>query len=338
MSKSEVEKYLEYTEYDYETSDVLVNSTLADLTDKINKGQDFILFGPPGTGKSYLVDQLHNSLPINKRGLVETIQFHSEYSYDDFIEGLSPQKDGGFKYENGVFFNFCDRINRLNMEAEHNKEKVNLFIIDEINRANITATFGEVMYLIEDKGIRTSLTAKSKSIFVIPHNVVIVGTMNTADKSLARLDFALRRRFRFLPINPNSAILKEIILKKGFDSRLDSQLSIDEYVIAFEKLNNKIRHHPLLGKELTIGHMLWVPKFKVSRKISLDDIEEIFLEIVFPQVQSYCGSNTETLSSLLGPQLRDALVYGNRISVSSIIALLKSLQNNKVGESNDIED
>ena len=184
--------------------------SLKDFVDVVLSKQDCILFGPPGTSKTYYVDKLAEKLG-DKVGLFQIIQFHANYSYDEFIDGIVPDIDkGGFKYETGVFYNFCQ-------EAQNppNKEKICVFVIDEINRANVTSVFGEVMNLIENKGVRIMKTAKQRKIFFVPDNVVIVGTMNTADKTLAKLDFALRRRFRFLPVYPSKYRFSWVALPTG---------------------------------------------------------------------------------------------------------------------------
>lgn len=243
------------------------------------------------------------------------------------IEGIAPDVDkGGFKYVPGVFFNFCNRA-----KEEKCADKIFLFIIDEINRANITAVFGEVMNLIENKGQRTVLTAKTHTPFTIPPNVVIIGTMNTADKTLAKIDYALRRRFRFLATYPSEKTLTMMVAKNGFEE--DVPITVDQYVRCFEVLNAKISKHPLLGKELTLGHVLWTKRDE--RPYSKHDIGSIFREIIFPQIENYCGANRETLGSLLGADLRDKILFGFEVTDDNVFAFLSVLMNSKVVEEND---
>lgn len=301
--------------------------SLKDFVDVVLSKQDCILFGPPGTSKTYYVDKLAEKLG-DKVGLFQIIQFHANYSYDEFIDGIVPDIDkGGFKYETGVFYNFCQ-------EAQNppNKEKICVFVIDEINRANVTSVFGEVMNLIENKGVRIMKTAKQRKIFFVPDNVVIVGTMNTADKTLAKLDFALRRRFRFLPVYPSKYALHEMIAACGFDA--DINISVDDYVDCFEILNSKIRRNNQLGKEMMIGHVLWTRRTNSLSLYTVSDIGSIFRESIFPQLESYCGANRDLLGNLVGTAIRDKLVYRYAISDDEILNYLSILKNSKAGENN----
>lgn len=321
--KKLLEEFLGNARYHIELSEAIHNTSIEELEKKINDLQDIILYGPPGTGKSYMVDTVLEKIK-EKIGLTKTVQFHAEYTYDDFIEGLKPVEGqaGTFKYEKGSFFEFC--INARRMDSD----KINLFFIDEINRANITAVFGEVMYAMEDKGKRTLKTARTNEDFCIPSNVIIVGTMNTADRSLAKqFDFALRRRFKFLPVYPNANILRELIYLKGFSPDLKQDFNEDMYIKAFEIMNELITRHPLLGKELTIGHILWVPSVKEEEYINKTHIGDTFREIVLPQISSYCGPNEEALETIVGPDLKKSIIFGKYPSDDSIIAYLKTLNN-----------
>lgn len=298
------------------------NTDINQLVDVVLSRSDCILFGPPGTSKTFMIDSLADRLG-NNLGLLKIIQFHTGYSYEEFIEGIVPNVDkGGFKYERGVFLNFC-------IEAAKNeyKDKICLFVIDEINRANVTAVFGEIMYLMENKGRRSLKTSKQEIDFTIPQNVVIVGTMNTADKTLAKLDFAFRRRFRFLAVYPSDTVLHTIVSKASFAPELD--LTIEEYVDCFNILNAKITRHPLLGKNLTLGHVLWIRKNDMITPYTKEDIGRIFTETIFPQIESYCGSNKEVLGALLGPKLRDKIMYGYSINCDEVIEFLSGLKNSK---------
>src|SRR5699024_5812249 len=210
---------------------------------------------------------------------------------------------------------------------EQYKNKICVFVIDEINRANVTAVFGEVMNLIENKGERKVKTSKQQLEFIIPKNVVIIGTMNTADKTLAKLDFAFRRRFKFLPVYPSSDILHKLVSINSFAESL--QITIKEYVNCFNILNAKINKHPLLGKDLMIGHALWIKKEKDITPYTIEDIGAIFRETIFPQIENYCGSNRDILTSLLGPDLRDSIIYGFEITNQEVIEFLLGLKNSQ---------
>lgn len=298
----------------------LAYTDISKLIDTVKSGYDCILYGPPGTSKTHMIDQLKGQLGTEIAEF-EIVQFHANYSYDEFIEGIVPDTEkGGFKYQSGSFFQFC--------EIAGKKEKLCVFVIDEINRANITAVFGEVMNLIEEKGQRVLKTSKRKLPFTVPKNVVIIGTMNTADKSLAKLDFALRRRFRFLPVYPSRSILSTLMSARGIAE--DAGISQGEYLKCFSVLNAKIVRHPLLGKDLTLGHILWLPKSTGDQPFSVDDISKVFREMIFPQLENYCGANKDILESLLGTKIRDKVVCGFEVSNEDVIEFLNSIKNNQI--------
>lgn len=323
-----IKELMDHTAYQVKVEHKINTISIDVLEKKITNLKDVILYGPPGTGKSFMVDSVMRRLG-EKFGHTKKIQFHSEYTYDDFVEGLVPKEgEGIFEYHSGAFFKFCEEVEKTDPDLK----KIHPFFIDEINRANITSVFGEVLYLIEDKGIRTLATSKRNIPFTIPKNVIIIGTMNTADKSLSRLDFALRRRFSFLPVYPDDNVLREVVLSMGFSEDLESKITIDSYVDAFNSLNAQINAHPLLGKDLTIGHVLWIPKVESVRSITEEDIGDVFREYVFPQLESYCGSNKEALGVLIGPRLRDSIVFGKYISDLEVLAYLNSQKNSQAGE------
>lgn len=321
-----VEEFLEHASYEsVELGNIVENTSLDELVAAVLNRQDCILYGPPGTSKTHMIDELSTRLEdAGKLGEYQIVQFHANYSYEDFIEGIVPDvKEGGFRFAKGSFFEFCGKAKNV---EKNDPEKICVFVIDEINRANVTSVFGEVLNLIENKGSRVISTPKQHLPFCIPQNVVIVGTMNTADKTLSKLDFAFRRRFRFLAVNPSKTILHEMISQKSFSSDFD--ITVDLYVDCFEIINTKIITHPLLGKNLALGHVLWTKK--ESGVYEKSDIGRIFRETIFPQIENYCGANKDVLGSLLGPALRDKIIYGYAISDDEIIDFLKGLANSKV--------
>lgn len=190
------------------------------------KGQG-ILSGPPGTGKTFLAQHLAQYLINDGDGFVELVQFHPAYSYEDFMEGIRPQTraDGQLNYSivPGRFLQFCHQAKSCQGTC--------VLIIDEINRANLAQVFGELMYLLEYRD-QTILLASSGKPFAIPHNVRIIGTMNTADRSIAIMDNAIRRRFAFIPISPNYEVLRRYHQDTGFP--------VDGLISTLEKLNNTI--------------------------------------------------------------------------------------------------
>lgn len=181
----------------------------------IERKKQAIIYGPPGTGKTFLAKELAKHLTKtgddSKGDLWDIVQFHPSYSYEDFIQGIRPEigdqsstKVNGqikYKWEKGRFRKFCEK-------AESHKGKSCVLIIDEINRANLSSVFGELMYLLEYRGENEKIKlAGNGELFGIPENVRIIGTMNTADRSVSPIDNALRRRFAFLHLPPKLEIL-----------------------------------------------------------------------------------------------------------------------------------
>jgi 5-methylcytosine-specific restriction enzyme B len=185
-------------------SDLNINEPiLLEYLRALDRKKQAILYGPPGTGKTFMAKKLVDHLLSEGYGFSEVVQFHPAYTYEDFIQGIRPQKtDGILDYPNvpGRFLSFCQKAKELSNE-------ICVLIIDEINRANLAQVFGELMYLLEYRDEFVSLATGEK--FSIPPNVRIIGTMNTADRSIALVDHALRRRFAFLHVAPNYDLLKQ---------------------------------------------------------------------------------------------------------------------------------
>ena len=213
------------------------------LRDRLLYKKNVILQGAPGVGKTFAAKRLAFSIMGEKdESRVEFVQFHQNYSYEDFIMGYRP--DGtGFKLTEGIFYRFCQK-------AENRPDKDYFFIIDEINRGNMSKIFGELLMLIENEYRGTKATlAYSGLPFAVPKNLYIIGMMNTADRSLAMIDYALRRRFSFFEMEP------------GFDSagfkKLQSRMSDETFDVLIEQiqaLNADIAKDASLGKGFQIGH------------------------------------------------------------------------------------
>lgn len=172
--------------------------------DILREKKQIILYGPPGTGKTYLAEEIARHLTGGTGGFREMAQFHPSYSYEDFIQGIRPQRseEGTLDYPviEGRFLRFC-------REARMRGDAPCVLVIDEINRANLSAVFGELMYLLEYRE-RTVRLANDGRQFAIPGNVYLIGTMNTADRSIALVDYALRRRFAFIELEPDYDVLR----------------------------------------------------------------------------------------------------------------------------------
>ena len=180
--------------------------------DQLRRKQQLILYGPPGTGKTYLAERLARYL-VNGGGFSEFVQFHASYAYEDFVQGIRPQVvEGALHYElaAGRFLRFCAK-------ARQAGEKPCVLIIDEINRANLARVFGELMYLLEYRHRPIALAGGGPK-FSIPANVYLIGTMNTADRSIALVDQAMRRRFSFVRLRPNDRLLTNYLKDKGVPS------------------------------------------------------------------------------------------------------------------------
>ena len=235
----------------------------------INRKKQAILYGSPGTGKTYIADKLAKYLIGGmddfRDGFLELVQFHPAYAYEDFIQGIRPQArpDGRLDYQivPGRFLEFCHKA--------ESREGLCVLIIDEINRANLAQVFGELMYLLEyrDKKIRL---AGSSELFTIPENVRIIGTMNTADRSIALVDHALRRRFAFIELRPNYDVLRRYHEKKktGFQ--------VDGLIKTLERLNNAIA-----DKHYEIGI-----SFFLTENLA-DELEDIWQMEIEPYLEEY---------------------------------------------------
>ena len=211
------------------------------LDSKLN----IILQGAPGVGKTFVAKRLaYSIMGVKDVDRVMMVQFHQSYSYEDFIMGFRPSADG-FDIKTGAFYNFCKK-------AERDGDNKYFFIIDEINRGNLSKIFGELFMLIENdkRGSKNKLQLLYRDeMFYVPENVYIIGMMNTADRSLAMLDYALRRRFAFFDLKPGFTTEGFRAYRDGLDNK-----KFEALVGCVQSLNEKIAADESLGEGFCIGH------------------------------------------------------------------------------------
>ena len=277
-----------YTESDFLSEVFITEEDFKKLRNLILHKKNVILQGPPGVGKTFVAKRLAYAIIGEKsKDRISFIQFHQSYSYEDFIQGYRPSKEGGFIVKNGPFYEFCKK-------AEGDPKNKYFFIIDEINRGNLSKIFGELLMLIEpDKRgeeIKMLYSDKADELFSVPKNLYIIGTMNTADRSLAMMDYALRRRFSFFDLKPEfdsegfKLIIKEIGNKK-----------FEEFVKKIKEVNTDIENDPSLGEGYLIGHSYLCKEnlFSEDRKDDMTDdklderLKEVLEYDIIPLLKEY---------------------------------------------------
>lgn len=234
----------------------LSNAKFDHVIASLERKKNVVIEGPPGVGKTFVARRIaYRVIGYKVPDRVRMIQFHQSYAYEDFIQGYRPRDDGGLKLQNGVFHSFC-------REASANPDKRYVFIIDEVNRGNLSKIFGELLMLIEaDKRgaeFAVPLTySPDGEPFYVPPNLYLIGMMNTADRSLAMVDYALRRRFAFIRLDPayGTDEFSNYLNAKGVEEALVSKV-----VDRFSALNERIRSdRKNLGPGFEIGHSFFCP-------------------------------------------------------------------------------
>ena len=274
----------EYSEADFLSDIFMSKEDYNELVETLKHQNNIILCGAPGVGKTYAATKLAYSVMGEQADeRVMQVQFHQSYSYEDFIMGYRPVESGGFEIRTGAFYDFCQK-------AKEDSENDYFFIIDEINRGNLSRIFGELFMLIENSkrgNIDLPLLYRPEERFTVPKNLYIIGMMNTADRSLAMLDYALRRRFAFFEMKPGF----ETPQFKAYQADLGSD-SLDRVISCVEELNHVIESDQSLGTGFCIGHSYFcnlgedeseiAPKLKVVVK---HDIIPMLREYWFDDIQ-----------------------------------------------------
>jgi len=273
-----------------------------------------ILYGPPGTGKTFSAKSSLDFVCQGDSSRYEVLQFHPSFTYEDFIEGIKPKgvsKDGNIRFElvNGVFKNFC-------IKAKNSPKKDFYFVVDEINRANLSSVFGETLSLLEkdyrhdivnNKNlIRTQYSTLIEDLikedkekfrylayeidngevkFGVPQNVFFIGMMNDVDKSIDAFDLALRRRFKWIRKDCDYEVIEEETRFRG----KEEFSNIGQYVKSCEKLNNYISNELGLGKSYEFGHSFFMKISDISKRkeITPNNVEVLFNLYLCPTLKEY---------------------------------------------------
>lgn len=266
-----------YTSEDFLNEVFLNKETYEELCGLLMMKKNIILQGAPGVGKTFCAKRLAYSIMGRKDDdKVQVVQFHQNYSYEDFIMGYKPSNDG-FELRNGIFYRFCKK-------AMQNASESYFFIIDEINRGNLSKIFGELLMMIEKDYRGHELTlAYSGETFMVPNNVYIIGMMNTADRSLALIDYALRRRFSFFDMKPG-------FNTDGFKAHIKASANekFEKIVNLIIELNSEICNDDSLGCGFEIGHSYFCDK---PENITDSYIKRVIKYDILPTIQEYWFDN-----------------------------------------------
>ena len=275
-------EYEVYTRDEFLDEVYMSEQDLTDLEALLRNKKNIILQGAPGVGKTFCARRLAFELMGEKdESRVNLVQFHQNYSYEDFILGYKPV-GSDFELQRGIFYKFC-------ISAANNPDKPYFFIIDEINRGNLSKIFGELLMLIEKdyRGEKLTLAYKDEKFFV-PKNLYIIGMMNTADRSLAMIDYALRRRFSFYEMHPG--------FQSGGFKKYQEALGnehFDRLIKKVEELNVVIKEDPTLGPGVVLGHSYFCGLKSVTDNV----LRQIINYDLVPMLQEYWFDNRDNIKT-----------------------------------------
>ena len=269
-----------YTKSDFLDEVYMTEKRYESLVAVLRNKKNIILQGAPGVGKTFAARRLAWSMMGEKDDdRIEFVQFHQNYSYEDFMMGYKPVGDG-FELKYGIFYRFCQK-------AANQPDKEFFFIIDEINRGNMSKIFGELLILIEKdyRGTKATLAYNGLS-FSVPKNLYIIGMMNTADRSLAMIDYALRRRFSFFEVEPGFDSEGFIQYQNGLNNEM-----LNELINKVKDLNREITLDKSLGKGFCIGH-----SYFCGRDVCTEEWLHSIVEYdILPMLREYWFDDTSKL-------------------------------------------
>ena len=269
-----VEEVIEtYTKNDFLNEVFMTEENYDSLVSLLRNKKNLILQGAPGVGKTFAAKRLaYSMMGVRDDRRVQMVQFHQNYSYEDFVMGYRPNETG-FELKYGIFYQFCKL-------AEVHPEEDYFFVIDEINRGNLSKIFGELLMLIEKdyRGKKISLAYNGLS-FAVPKNLFVIGMMNTADRSLAMIDYALRRRFSFFTMEPGFESEGFVKYQKGLNNT-----KLDKLVSEVIGLNKEIHKDKSLGSGFCIGH-----SYFCGHEVTDDDhwLNEVVDYDIIPTLSEY---------------------------------------------------
>lgn len=280
----------------YSVEDVIASGVflhkdeLDEILDRLQSKKTMIFQGSPGVGKTFIARKIAYALMEEKAPeRLEMVQFHQSYSYDDFVRGYRPDsgKPGTFVLQDGIFYDFCKK-------AEEDPDRKYVFVIDEINRGNLSLIFGELLMLIEadKRGAEFSVPLvyrhPGEPRFFIPPNVYLIGLMNVADRSLAMVDYALRRRFAFVDLRPqyDGDLFRNWLLNRSMPKAL-----VDLIIERMSVLNQIIRQDSFLGENYQVGHSYFCPKGDDFSQLTESWYQGIIRTEIAPLLKEYWFDN-----------------------------------------------
>ena len=269
---TKVEALDTYTKDDFLNQVYMTEQRYDTLVSLLRNKRNLILQGAPGVGKTFAAKRLaYSMMGVKDESRIKFVQFHQNYSYEDFVMGYKPNENG-FKLTDGVFYQFCKT-------AKDHPDQEYFFIIDEINRGNMSKIFGELLMLIEKDYRDTEVTLSANGLpFSIPPKLYIIGMMNTADRSLAMIDYALRRRFSFYPMEPGFNSEGFRAYQAAFKNE-----TFDALIETVKDLNRAIKQDNSLGEGFCIGHSYFCGQTECTEEW----MREVVNFDIIPMLQEY---------------------------------------------------